>query len=244
MQDLLYIYESVCDFMCNSDDRAANARIRKAYLQPNLIKVAFDTRRTNQNTDVNPRQNLQYYQRSEPYINEKTADQVKLLFKVKAAVDDIREEFIGEPDWLNSHTRILCNAIDETLRVNQNDFDYSERQLDYISELLYVRYRLQAEDITSATPTFLRQTFLNKDEILLRRGLFTNYKKDLEKTTTYQDFDMQKNSDITKTTKSTKPNKVKVKGKGKDVDKSITININVNNDNENVDNVDTDNQED
>ncbi len=240
--NLLDIYAIVCAFTENHNKRVKYAQFREKYLKPVLVKNAFDTRRINQNTEFNPRRNLQYYQRSEPYIDEKTAEQIKLFFKVKVATDDIREEFIGEPDWLDSYTRILCNAIDQTLRVEQKDYDYSGPQLDYLSELLYVRYRLQAADIANATPALLRQAFLNKDEKLLRRAVFTNYKDGLNTQTVHQEQDIQKNSDVHKNIGVKNINtkgKIKTK-KNKDVDKSITININVNNDNDDDNNNDID----
>ncbi len=149
---------------------------------PSFIKVAFDTRRIDQNLEFNPRRNLQYYQRSEPYVSNQTADKVQTFFKVKIAADKIREEFVGEPDWLDSYTRILCNALDQVLRVAQKDFDYSTSQLDYLQELLYVRYRLRPEDIVSYSNDELKNIIMNKDERLVRRAIFVNYKRDLEKT--------------------------------------------------------------
>lgn len=230
--NLLEIYAIVCAFNENHNTRIKYAQFREKYLKPVLVKSAFDTRRMNQNTEFNPRRNLQYYQRSEPYIDEKTAGQVKLFFKVKTATDDIRDEFIGEPDWLDSYTRILCNAVDQTLRVDQKDYDYSGPQLDYLSELLYVRYRLQAEDIANATPELLRQSFLNKDEKLLRRAIFVNYKDGLNKNIGYQDYDMHKHSDMHKTTVIQNDplvdqlfGNVKANKENKEVERSVTITI-------------------
>ena len=179
--DLINIYGSICDFNKNRESRQKYASFRSKYLKPSLVKVAFDTRRINQDTEFNPRRNLQYYQRSEPFIDEKTAKQVQLFFKVKTATDGLREQFIGEPDWLDSYTRILANAVDQTLRVEQKDYDYSKPQLDYLSELLYVRYRLRPEDLEELTSEKLREAILNKDEKLVRRSVFINYKQDLNK---------------------------------------------------------------
>ena len=179
---LLDIYQTVCNFTHHSAERSKYAKFRAKYLQPIiLVKQAFDTRRINQNTEINPRRNLQYYQRSEPYIDDQTAAQVQLFFKVKAAADQLREQFVGEPDWLDSHTRILCNAVDQTLRVEQKDFDYGRDQFNYLSELLYVRYRLRPEDIARLSQHELRNIILNKDERLVRQSLFINYKQDLNK---------------------------------------------------------------
>lgn len=186
MWDLFSIYNTICDFNQNHEERVNYAHFRKKYLQPILVKSAFDTRRMNQNTEFNPRRNLQYYQRSEPFMDDKTAAMVQLFVKVKNAADTLREDFIGEPDWLDSYTRILCNAIDQTLRVDQKDFDYSKPQLDYLSELLYVRYRLRPEDIETASTESIKTILLNKDEKLARRAIFTNYKQDFNKNSIQQ----------------------------------------------------------
>jgi hypothetical protein len=222
LQNSLFdIYAIICEFNANSNMRTIYSQFRHKYLTPILVKNAFDTRRINQNTEFNPRRNLQYYQRSEPYIDDKTAEKIKLFFKVKVATDDIRNEFIGEPDWLDSYTRILCNAVDQTLRIDQKDCDYSGTQLDYLSELLYVRYRLEPSDILNASPTILRQTFLNKDEKLLRRGIFVNYKDDLQKNSNFYKQNVVQNDSLAdKLFGDVKANK-----ENKEVERSVTITI-------------------
>ncbi len=219
---LLETYTAICAFNEANCMRNKYAAFRSKFLKSKqLVKQAFDTRRINQNTEFNPRRNLQYYQRSEPYIDEKTAEKIKLFFKVKTATDDIRNEFIGEPDWLDSFTRILCNAVDQTLRVDQKDFDYSQAQLDYFTELLYVRYRLLPEDINKLSQYELRNIFLNKDERLVRRSVFVNYKDGLNK-----------HSDLNKTTVVQNDSladklfgNVKATSENKNVKRSVTITI-------------------
>lgn len=186
--------------------------------QQTLVKRAFDTRRINQNTEFNPRRNLQYFQRSEPYLNPHAADQIALFFKVKTAADQIRQQFIGEPDWLDSHTRILCNALDQTLRIEQRDMDYSPAQLEYLNELLYVRYRLRPEDIKQATEKQLQDTLMNKDERLLRRSIFINYQEGMNKhSVTHQAPVQDTLMDKLFTAKATAENK--------EIERSVTITI-------------------
>ena len=212
---------TICAFNENSSARATYSQFREKYLKPKLVKSAFDTRRINQNTEFNPRRNLQYYQRSEPYINNQVAEKIKLFFKVKTAADDLRQEFIGEPDWLDSFTRILCNAVDQTLRVEQKDFDYSHTQLDYLTELLYVRYRLRPEDIIQLSQHELRNIILNKDERLLRRSIFTNYKDGINKNS-----DLNKNTSVPNDTLMDKLfGDVKANKENKEVERSVTITI-------------------
>lgn len=175
------IYREIGKLIKNSSERSEYISFRAQYLKLPIVKQAFDTRRIDQNLEYNPRRNLQYYQRSESFINDETADKVNLFFKIKTATDELREQFIGEPEWLDSYTRILCNAVNQTLRVDQKDFDYSTAQLDYLSELLYVRYRLGTDDIVGASVPQLKEAFLKKDERLTRRSVFINYKDGMNK---------------------------------------------------------------
>lgn len=225
------IYQALCLFNDKFMSRKQYRQLRAKYLSPkSFVKQAFDTRRINQNTEFNPRRNLQYYQRSEPFLDDKNAEKIRLLLKVKEATDEIRNEFIGEPEWLDSYSRILCNAIDQTLRVEQKDFDYSTAQLDYLSELLYVRYRLNAENLAAADKTLLKKTFLNKDEKLLRKGIFINYKEGLHPIS--NNSDLHKSSEIHKTTVIQQDplidqlfGNVKANKENKQVERSVTITI-------------------
>lgn len=62
------------------------------------------------------------------------------------------------------------------MRIGLNDGDYAEAQpgmgsLDYIEELLHVRYRLAFEDITKMADADLRRVILSKDEELTRKDV-------------------------------------------------------------------------
>lgn len=181
LSHLLDIYSTLCTLGKNAEKRAAYLQFRNKYLQPELVKKAFDTRHIDQNLQMNPRVNLQNWSRSEPYINDTTARSIKLFFKVKNAADEIRHDFIGEPVWLDSYTRILCNAVDQTLMIGTETPNYSRNQIDYLNELLYVRYRLLPDSITTMSHQDLKSVLLNKDEKLVRRSVFINYKDDVYK---------------------------------------------------------------
>lgn len=140
-----------------------------------IIKNAFDTRRINSEEQINPRRNLQNYQRSEPFISEDISNRVKNLFKVKNAADQIKGQFIGDPDWLDSNSRILCNAIDNTLRIEQKDYDFFKPQFDYLNELLYLRYRLASEDIERLKEEEIKDVLLKRDEKLMYKSIYANY---------------------------------------------------------------------
>lgn len=140
-----------------------------------IVKIAFDTRRINQQTEFNPRRNLQYYHRSDPFITGDLSTKIKTLFKLKTAVDNVKEDFIGDPDWQDSYCRVLSAALDRTLRIEQRDMDFAKPQFDYLDELLYLRYRIKDDDINKLNEKELRNIVLGKDEKLLHKQIYANY---------------------------------------------------------------------
>jgi hypothetical protein len=182
-----------------------------------LVKVAFDTRRVNQNTDFNPRRNLQFYHRSEPFITEDLSSKLKTFFKLKIAVDGIKEEFVSDPDYLDSYCRILSLALDKTLRVDQKDFDFARPQMDYLEELLYLRYRLKPDDIQRFNEKELRDIVLNRDEKLVHKQIFAQYKTDNIKKNSQTEVKDTLIDKLFGETRATKENK--------NVKRSVTITI-------------------
>jgi hypothetical protein len=155
-----------------ADARTARMQALASISQVPLVKQAFDTRRINPDTDFNPRRNLQHYQRSEPFVSEAAANQLKTFYKLKTAIDDIKSDFLGDPDWLDSKARILSNALDRTLRSDQNDGDFSQQNMDYLSELLYLRYRLASSDIDQMNEQQIKNAVLTKDDrLFLKQSL-------------------------------------------------------------------------
>lgn len=172
------ILETVISIHSSIEDRADMRSFRsKAIYEFNrpIVKNAFDTRRINQYTDYNPRRNLQYYHRSEPFITKDASNVIKTFFKLKTAVDAIKEDFLGDPDWLDSYCRILSAALDRTLRVEQKDMDFFQPQMDYLNELLYLRYRLKDDDIEKLNEKEIRNIILDKDEKLLHKQIYSQY---------------------------------------------------------------------
>lgn len=187
--------------------------------QKSLVKVAFDTRRTNQEVDFNPRRNLQYYHRSEPFITKEASAQLKTLFKLKTAVDTIKEDFIGDPDWLDSYARVLSASLDRTLRTEQKDMDFFKPQLDYLNELLYLRYRIKADDIERFSEKQLREIVLEKDDKLQHKFIYAQYNTDkIVKTNS-----MEKTED---TLINKLFGEVKASQENKNVERTVSITIN------------------
>jgi hypothetical protein len=145
-----------------------------------LVKIAFDTRHIDQETDINPRRNLQYYHRSEPFISETMDSKLKKLLKLHSAVDELKQEYGKEIEWQDSNARILLTSLDNGLRVKQGDGDFSETQnvqggLKYIEDILYLRYRLGYDELEKISKNDLKKIILCRDEPLLRKEIYNSY---------------------------------------------------------------------
>ncbi len=142
-----------------------------SFINSGFTKIAFDTRRINQETEFNPRRGLQNYHRSEQFITEATSQKIKNFLKLKKVLEKLKTQYEKEPEWQDSYARVLFNTLEKSLRTEEKDGDYSEGQpsigsFDYIEELLYVRYRLEMNNIQSFSEDKLRKIILDKDEIL------------------------------------------------------------------------------
>jgi hypothetical protein len=173
------IYATLCQQRLKSTARAELISLRKkAFAEAKggpIVKVAFDTRRIDQENDYNPRRNLQTYTRSEAFIDDELSARVKSIFRVKNAVDSLHDDYRGEPEWLDSNARILQGTVDRTLRIHEQDMEFFRPQIDYVEELLDVRYRLKLADAMTLTELELRNLILAKDDKLRHKSLFNNY---------------------------------------------------------------------
>lgn len=141
-----------------------------------FTKVAFDTRRIDQGTEIIPRRNLQNYQRSEEFITEATGQRLKNLAKVRRVLGNLKDKYGREHEWQDSNARVLLSTIDKGLRSDFKDGDYTDAQpgvgsLAYIDELLHVRYRLSFDNLCSMAESDLEKVILSKDEELTRQGV-------------------------------------------------------------------------
>ena len=141
-----------------------------------FTKVAFDTRRIDQETEYNPRRGLQNYQRSQDFVNQNMGQKIKNFAKVRRVLADLKNVYGKEPEWQDSNCRVLLSTLDKGLRVGINDGDFSESQpgvgsLDYIEELMHVRYRLGFDQLTSMAEADLRRVILSKDEEFTRKDV-------------------------------------------------------------------------
>lgn len=148
-------------------------------------KLAFDTRRIDQETEYNPRRGLQNYNRSESFVSEALEQKIVNFAKVRNVLLGLKERYGKEPEWQDSNARVLLSALDKGLRADTGDGDYATTQpgvgsFDYIEELMHVRYRLGFDDLTKMAEADLRKVILSKDEELTRK----NAKKAMEITKT------------------------------------------------------------
>lgn len=139
-------------------------------------KVAFDTRRIDQEVEINPRRGLQNYNRSEAFLSEIMGEKLKNFAKVRNVLNKLKDVYGKEREWQDSNARVLLATIDNGLRTNLKDGDYTEAQpgtgsLDYIEELMHVRYRLGLDEISKMAEEDLKKVILAKDEDLVRKDV-------------------------------------------------------------------------
>lgn len=139
-------------------------------------KLAFDTRRIDQETEYNPRRGLQNYNRSEAFLSYAMGEKLKSFAKLRDVLEDLRQEFGREHEWQDSNARVLLSTLNKGLRTDFMDGDFSESQpaqgsLDYIEELLHVRYRLGFEELNKLAKSELKRVILSKDEELTRKDV-------------------------------------------------------------------------
>lgn len=139
-----------------------------------IVKIAFDTRRINQEADYNPRRGLQNYNRSQQFITEAHTIRITNFTKLKNILDEVKLKYDREPEWQDSYSRVLSNTLNIALRVKQNDGDFSDTQtaigsFDYVDDLLFTRYRLDINTIAKYGEEQLRDIILSRDENLIRK---------------------------------------------------------------------------
>lgn len=166
----------------NVNSRKQSRLLRKTALESvssgqGFQKVAFDTRRIDQETEYNPRRGLQNYNRSEQFLSEGLAQRVKNFAKLRKVLNGLKEVYGREHEWQDSNARILLTAIDKGLRTGIDDGDFGAQNqpgvgsFDYLDELLNVRYRLTHDSLTSIGESELKKVILTKDEELTRKDV-------------------------------------------------------------------------
>lgn len=181
LKKYLEAYEILCRYSLNQVDKRSTAELRRKHIaaikneSKPIIKNAIDTRHFDQQNTYNPRRALQMYHRSEEWIDAGTSEKIKRFFKIKTATDSIKNDFLGDQDWLDSYARVLSQALDRTLRTDQKDFDYSKAQMEYLEELMYLRYRIAMDDVDRLDEKQIKGIIIQKDQRLAHKEIYANY---------------------------------------------------------------------
>lgn len=157
---------------CGVTRSARKAAFLRLYSSGPIRKYAFDARKTDQDSERNPRHNLQYYSRSQQYIDEEDQKRLESFARLVKPLDAIKEKFGSHPEFFDSHARKLRENVQTILKVRESDMDIFRPQMDYLEQLLYARYRISAEDLEKMSSKMLQDRILSKDEDLLKRGSF------------------------------------------------------------------------
>jgi hypothetical protein len=178
LETIYELYELISAGTANIPVRKQLILLRKQGLNSctsatGFSKLAFDTRRINQETDFIPRRGLQNYHRSEKFISDSIASKITAFKKLSDVLDLLKLEFEKNSEWQDSYTRVLASTIHKGLRTIEADDDFSDSQpsmasLAYLEELLFVRYRLTADNLMTMSAVELRDVILKKDELLTR----------------------------------------------------------------------------
>jgi hypothetical protein len=181
LDELTDLYSLISRGTEEVQSRKMSIRLRKAGFNSVLsdqgfTKIAFDTRRINQETDYNPRRGLQNYNRSEAFLSETLSQKVTNFAKLRRALVGLKDKYGREHQWQDSNARVLLTTVDNGLRTIAKDGDFTESQpgtgsFDYLEELLHVRYRLSFDDLIRMGETDLQRVILAKDEELIRRDV-------------------------------------------------------------------------
>jgi hypothetical protein len=162
---------------CEEESPTIVRSARKAYLsemQKNVgfVKNAVDSRRINQTIERNPRPAIQYFSRADQFIDNKDQTDINTFSKLLEPLIEIKASFGNEPEYLDSYCRILHENLERVLRVKQGDKDLFRPQIEYLKQLVFARYRLSVEEINRLSTAELKVKLLDKDENLIKRGLF------------------------------------------------------------------------
>ena len=179
--NIFEIYAMISDGIENIPVRKQCIILRKYGFNSSICnkgfnKIAFDTRRINQETDYNPHRGLQNYNRSEAFLSESVGEKIKSFAKLRNVLEDLKIIYGKEHEWQDSNARVLLSTLNKGLRTDQQDNDYATNQpaqgsIDYIEELLQVRYRLGTEDLTKLGERDLKTIILSKDEDLINKDV-------------------------------------------------------------------------
>lgn len=171
----------------DAESDAVKRSARKKALQKlalPIVKNAIDSRRIDQQTTRNPRRALQYYHRSDEFVNEDVQKKLNTFSRLMGVLEEIKSSYGKENAWHDSYARELYGHVERALRIKVADGDYHEPQLAFLEQLVYARYRLSMEEIDRMDGLMIKKAILKKDEDLVRRGVYLEHTGGLEKNST------------------------------------------------------------
>jgi hypothetical protein len=181
LDQLTDLYNLISRGTENVSSRKLSLKLRKSGFESavnniGFTKLAFDTRRIDQETEYNPRRGLQNYNRSEAFITEAMSQKIINFSKLRKVLIGLKEVYGKEPEWQDSNARVLLSTLDNGLRTITKDGDFTESQpgmgsFDYLEELMHVRYRLGFDNLAKMNEEELKRVILSKDEELIRKGV-------------------------------------------------------------------------
>lgn len=142
-----------------------------------LTKFAFDTRRVDQEGSRNPRKNLQYWHRSDQFIDEADEANLKTFAKLAKVLGKLKNKLGTSPEWFESYSRQLYDNVFRILRVKESDLDIFRPQMSYLEQLIFARYRLSMEDLKKFSEEKITDRILSKDEDLIGRASYLDETK-------------------------------------------------------------------
>lgn len=160
----------------SQEDLLVEASARRAFylssLKQNnsLVKVAFDTRKFNPELDRNPRNTVQHYHRAAEFIDSDDQKKIEIFSKLIKPINEIKDKFATDPDWHDSYARLLYDNLNKTLLIKESDVEVFRPQMEYLSQIMYLRYRITMEDIAKMSSEEIKDIILKKDEKLMKKG--------------------------------------------------------------------------
>src|SRR5579864_3037321 len=104
LDQLMDLYSLISRGTANVSARKLSMRLRKAGLNAataghGFTKVAFDTRRIDQETEYNPRRGLQNYNRSEAFVSEAISQKIINFSKLRKVLVGLKEAYGKKQKW-------------------------------------------------------------------------------------------------------------------------------------------------
>lgn len=150
--------------------RSSRLAVLASYKPKGFVKQAFDTRRVDQEHSRNPRSNLQYWHRSQEFIEAEDQRRIDIFAKLLDPLEQIKQKYGTHVEYFDSYSRVLHDAVNRVLRIKEADQDIFRPQLNYLEQLLFARYRLDLEKLEKSSKQELEHIIISRDEKLLKRG--------------------------------------------------------------------------